>query len=91
MASGDLSNTAASETIPVADISITATAGSGSPVGTPGAVPALSTSEQSLIASTAGTLQDHYSMEYKATGGNDFIGKTAGTFATTVTYTVEAP
>jgi hypothetical protein len=86
---GDLVNGA--ENIPIGDIGITASAGTGSPVGTPGAVAALSSTDQSLITSTNPTLESKYSMQYAATGGTDFIGLTAGTYTATITYTVTAP
>lgn len=86
---GDLIN--GSESIPIADIGVTASAGTGSPVGTPGSVASLTTSDQSLITSSNPTLESKYSMQYSATGGADFIGLTAGTYAATITYTVTAP
>ena len=92
-AEGDLSN--GTENIPVNTITITPTVTSGYADAEPGGETltgtSLSTSDQGIITSaTNGTVETHYDVEYKASGGDDYINKPAGTYATTVTYTITA-
>ena len=89
MASGDLSN--GTDEIPVSTITVTPTVNSGysGPAEETLTGTSLSTSDQGIINSgTNGTVETHYDVEYKASGGENYINKSAGTYTTTVTYTI---
>ena len=62
----------------------------GSGITTP--VITLSTTAQTLITSTAGSLSQNFDLLYYTSAGNTaFIGMPAGTYTTTLTYTITSP
>ncbi|MGV8094385.1 MAG: hypothetical protein AB2L24_21220 [Mangrovibacterium sp.] len=48
----------------------------------------LSTTATTILDSDDGTAQTFYNVTYFASGGADYINKSAGTYTTTVTYTI---
>jgi len=88
---GDLSNSTSGDAIPVSTITVTPTVSSGysGPAEETLTGTSLSTSDQGIINSgTNGTVETHYDVEYKASGGENYINKSVGTYTTTVTYTI---
>ncbi len=92
-ASQDLKN--GSNSIPVADVTITP-----SFTGTNSAITcsakALATGSGNavkVIASTAGTVSQAYNLQYSTANASpsDFLGKPAGTYTSTLTYTITNP
>lgn len=83
--------TSGSNTIPVNNVLITPTL--PSPLGTISLTPVnLSTTNQTIVSSTTATLQQLFNISYTTAAGNlAFIGKPAGTYTTTLTYTITAP
>lgn len=51
---------------------------------------ALSTSFQTFISSNSGVLSKHYGVNFKVSGGNDYINKPEGAYSATITYTISA-
>lgn len=95
-ASGDLvySGAAAANTgdIPVVNVKVNANASGTSGVTFASAV-GLTTDDQTIITSEAGTTSQIYSLTYSTVDApaSDFLNKAAGTYSTTLTYTITAP
>ncbi len=78
--------------IPANTVTLTATAGTlnGNGTLTYTAQPLVNITPGTLIACTAGTTSSSFNVKYAASGGNAYLVP-AGTYTTTVTYTVAAP
>ncbi len=91
LAGTDLLNGA--NTIPVGDVTVTPSfTGTNSNITiTPQAIP--KTTALNIIASTVGTASQVYNLAYSTTAAPtaDFIGKPAGTYTSTLTYTITNP
>lgn len=83
--------TSGGNTIPVSNVSVTP--GLATPVSGVSLTPAnLSTSNQTIITSAISTLPQLFNLTYATTPGNlAFFNKPAGTYTTTLTYTITAP
>ncbi len=81
-----------SNTIPTNTITLTPSAGTvnGGGVVTYTAQPLVNATPGTLVAGTAGTTSSSFNMKYAASGGSAYLVP-AGTYTTTVTYTVAAP
>jgi len=81
-----------SNNIPSNTITLTPTAGvvNGGGTVTYAAQPLVSATPGTLVAGTAGTTSSSFNMKYTASGGSSYLVP-AGTYTTTVTYTVAAP
>lgn len=76
--------------IPVSNISLTPTAVGGSGITT--TTRALSTSTQTIISGTTGTLSQYFNLRYYTDAANTaFLTVPSGTYTTTVTYTISSP
>lgn len=93
-AAGDLLN-GGSNTIPVGDVTVTPTPSTtdGSATCLPVAIPVSAASALPIVHSTAGTTTQSFDLAYSTTGAPtvDFLGKPAGTYTTTLTYTITTP
>jgi hypothetical protein len=82
-------------TIPVADVTVTPSfTGTNSAITcTAKALPKTSATQVTIISSTAGTTSQAYNLAYSTVGApsSDFLGKPAGTYASTLTYTITNP
>jgi hypothetical protein len=78
--------------IPANTITLTPTAGTvnGGGTVTYNAQPLVTATPGNLIAGTAGTTSSSFNIKYTASGGSSYLVP-AGTYTTTVTYTVAAP
>lgn len=78
--------------IPVSTITLTPTAGTvnGGGTVTYNSQPLVTTAPGTLVAGTAGTTSSSFNIMYAASGGSAYLVP-AGTYTTTVTYTVTAP
>ena len=77
--------------IPISNVTVDATPSTG---GTGITTPAktLSTSSQTIITATSGTLSQNFDLSYYTSAGNTaFLGMPAGTYTTTLTYTITSP
>lgn len=81
-----------SNNIPTNTITLTPTAGTvnGGGTVTYTAQPLVASTPGTLVAGTAGTTSSSFNMKYTASGGTAYLVP-AGTYTTTVTYTVAAP
>lgn len=87
--SGDLVN--GSSSIPLSSIIVTPSNGSQTIMPAPAytaTTGGLSTSDQTIISSTASTTSAKFDIDYYAQGGSNYIGKTAGTYSATITYSI---
>lgn len=93
-AAGNLLN-GATNTIPVGDVTVTPTPTTidGSATCTPAAIPVSAVSAIPIVTSTAGTTTQSFDLAYTTVGAPiaDFLGKPAGTYTTTLTYTITTP
>lgn len=82
-----------SNTIPVADVTVTPSfTGTNTNITlTPQAIP--KTTAAKIIASTVGTASQVYNLQYSTVGAptSDFLGLPAGTYTSTLTYTITNP
>jgi hypothetical protein len=89
----DLKN--GTNTIPVSDVTITPSfSGTNAAITCSAKALAVGSANQvKLIASTAGTTSQAYNLQYSTVGApsTDFLGKPAGTYAATLTYTITNP
>jgi len=92
-ASQNLTNGA--NTIPVSDVTITPSfSGSNAAITCSAKALAVGSGNQvKVIASTAGTTSQAYNLSYTTAGAptTDFLGKPAGTYTSTLTYTITNP
>lgn len=87
--SGDLVN--GSNSIPLGTITITPSDGSQTISPAPAYTATsggLSTSSQTIITSASGTTSAKFNIDYYARGGSDYVGKPAGTYSATITYSI---
>jgi len=81
--------------IPAQDVTVTPSlaAANANITLTPQALPVGSTNAATIIASTVGTASQVYNLTYSTESAptGDFIGKPAGTYTTTLTYTITNP
>jgi len=77
-------------TIPVSTITVTPAYASGTDPEATESAQTLSIGAKTILTSTTGTTQAFYNVTYDASGGTDYINKPAGTYTTTVTYTISA-
>jgi hypothetical protein len=93
-ASGNLLN-GASNTIPVDDVTVTPTPSTTDASATclAVAIPVSAGSALPIIHSSAGTTTQNFDLAYTTAGApiTDFLGKPAGTYTTTLTYTITTP
>ncbi len=77
--------------IPISNVTVDATPSTGgSGITTPAT--ALSTSSQTIITSTAGSLSQNFDLLYYTAAANSaFLGMPSGTYTTTLTYTITSP
>ncbi len=88
IASQDL--TYSTSTIPVSNINLTPAAVGGSGITT--STKSLSTSAQTIISATTGTLSQNFNLQYYTSAANTaFLTVPSGTYTTTVTYTISSP
>lgn len=95
-ATGQLVNTVTSSaTIPVADVTVTPSLAASNPAITitPQAIPVAVGNALKLIGSTAGTILQEFNLAYSTAGAptTDFINKPAGSYTTTIVYTITNP
>jgi hypothetical protein len=77
-------------TIPVSTILLTPTLSAGSTDEGVSFTPVpLSATQQTLINTPNGSSMIFFDMKYQASGGQDYINKLAGTYVTTVTFSIE--
>jgi hypothetical protein len=77
-------------TIPVSTIMLTPTLSAGSvDEGVSFTPVSLSSTQQSLINTANGSVKIFFDMKYAASGGQNYINKKAGTYITTVTFSIE--
>lgn len=76
--------------IPVNTITVTPVYASGTNPGATATAVALSTTATTILSSTNGTTEALYDVTYDASGGPNYVNKPAGTYTTTVTYTISA-
>jgi len=77
-------------TIPVSTITLTPTLSSGfTDVGIAFQTIALSATDQQLITTPNGSSRIVFDVRYRASGGQPFIDKPAGTYVTTLTFSIE--
>ena len=92
-ASQDLKN--GTNTIPVSDVTITPSfSGSNAAITCSAKALAVGSANQvKVIASTAGTTSQAYNLSYSTASAptTDFLGKPAGTYTSTLTYTITNP
>lgn len=81
--------------IPTGDVTVTPTlaAANTAITLTPSPIPVGAASAAKIIASTEGTASQNFDLQYATTDApkTDFIGKPAGTYTTTLTYTLTNP
>jgi hypothetical protein len=78
-------------TIPVSTITLTPSISSGSTDAGAAFTPvSLSATPQNMITTPNGATKIYYDLRYKASGGPQYIGKAAGTYTTTITFTIVA-
>jgi hypothetical protein len=77
-------------TIPVSTILLTPTLSAGSVDEGAAFTPvSLSATPQPILNTPNGNARIYFDMQYKASGGQDYINKAAGTYVTTITYSIE--
>jgi hypothetical protein len=77
-------------TIPVSTIMLTPTLSAGSSdEGVTFTPVSLSATQQPIINTPNGSTRIFFDMKYQASGGQDYINKLAGTYVTTVTFSIE--
>jgi hypothetical protein len=74
--------------IPVSTVTVTPAYASGTDPDATATGVSLSTTATTILDSDDGTAQAFYNVTYFASGGADYINKSAGTYTTTVTYTI---
>lgn len=84
-ASAMVSNSASGAGIPVSDFTVDVLPGSG---GTSINAVNLSTTDQLVVDEGTPSILKTLDLEYKANGGTNFLGKPAGSYNTTLTYTL---
>jgi hypothetical protein len=77
-------------TIPVSSIMLTPTLSAGSTDEGVAFTPvSLTATQQPIINTPNGSSRIFFDMRYQASGGQDYINKLAGTYVTTITYSIE--
>ena len=79
--------------IDISTISVTPSFGSlgGNPGGIVLTPQALSLNSNTLVQSSHGDTQRTFNMKYQVSGGEAYVNKPAGTYTTTITYTILVP